>query len=383
MFLSKSKSVLGVDIGAGGIKVVELHKDKNRPVLFTYGLATGRRDVHDLVKAVSQQRGGELSLKTAVVQQKEKTPVLTQVFTPEKVNEYAAVLKAVCQKSKITAKNAVVSLPVSAVFHAVVNLPPVKKAEFETILKAEVKKLLPRPIEEMTLDYQVLPAAGEEKNQRVLINAVAREVVVFYTQIFQKAGITLEALEPESTALERALIGRDQSVAMIVDVGAEHTNFFIIDGGVAITHNSVEIGGDRIDQILSTSLKVDSDLVGRIKQDWFGKLLLEKDEIKKAEFLETFRSVIDPIVKEIEYSFDLYLRQSDNMKKRPEKVVLTGGAAFFPFLADYISEKFNLKCYVGDPWGRVVYQDGLKDLLHQIGPRMSVAIGLALRNMLQ
>lgn len=379
MFLSKSKSVLGVDIGAGGIKVVELKKDKNRPVLFTYGLATGRRDVHDLVNAVSQQRGGELSLKTI----SEKQPaVASQIFTPEKVAEYAAVLKAVCQKAKVTARNAVVSLPVSAVFHAVVSLPPVAKNEFEKILKAKVKKLLPRPIEEMTLDYQILPGAEGDKAQRVLINAVARDVVVFYTQIFQKAGITLDALESESTALERALIGRDQNVAMIVDMGAEHTNFFIIDGGAAITHNSVEIGGDRVDKMLSEAFGIDLDLVGRFKQDWFEKLLTYKNSVTKEEFLAFLRPIVEPIVKEIEYSFDLYLRQSDNIGKRPEKVVLTGGAAFFPFLAEYIADKFNLKCYVGDPWGRIVYQDGLKTTLHAIGPRMSVAIGLALRNML-
>lgn len=379
MFLSKPKSVLGVDIGAGGIKVVELKKDKNRPILFTYGLATGRRDVHELVNAVSQQRGGELNLKTV----SEKQPVTaSQIFTPEKVTEYAAVLKAVCQQAKVTARNAVVSLPVSAVFHAVVSLPPVAKNEFEKILKAEVKKLLPRPIEEMTLDYQILPGAEGDKAQRVLINAVARDVVVFYTQIFQKAGITLDALESESTALERALIGRDQNLAMIVDMGAEHTNFFIIDGGAAITHNSVEIGGDRVDKMLSEAFGIDLDLVGRFKQDWFEKLLTYKNSVTKEEFLAFLRPIVEPIVKEIEYSFDLYLRQSGNVGKRPEKVVLTGGAAFFPFLAEYIAEKFNLKCYVGDPWGRIVYQDGLKSILHAIGPRMSVAIGLAMRNML-
>jgi len=275
-----------------------------------------------------------------------------------------------------------VSLPISAVFHTVVNLPPVKKNEFESILKAEVKKLLPRPIEEMTLDYQVLPVLDKEKSQRVLINAVAREVVVFYTQIFQKAGITLDALEPESIALERALIGRDQSVAMIVDIGAEHTNFFIIDGGAAITHNTVGIGGDRLDQLLADLFGVENDLVGKIKSDWFGHLIVDRQSVDKNKFLEYMRPVVDPIVKEIEYGFELYLRQSGNVGKRPEKVILTGGGAFLPFISDFISEKFSLKCYVGDPWGRVVYQDGLKPVLHDVGPRMSVAIGLALRNML-
>ena len=57
-----------------------------------------------------------------------------------------------------------------------------------------------------------------------------------------------------------------------------------------------------------------------------------------------------------------------------------GGSALFPFLVDELSEKFKMKCYVGDPWGRVVYQESLKPILNSIGPRMSVAIGLALRN---
>ena len=91
--------------------------------------------------------------------------------------------------------------------------------------------------------------------------------------------------------------------------------------------------------------------------------------------------MIDPIMKEIEYSFDLYLKQTGNEGKHPEKVVLTGGGSMMPFLADYITEKFNLKSYIGDPWGRVVYQESLKPALNKIGPRMSVALGLALRNL--
>ena len=48
-----------------------------------------------------------------------------------------------------------------------------------------------------------------------------------------------------------------------------------------------------------------------------------------------------------------------------------------------IESKFKIKCYVGDAWARVVYQDGLKPVLRQIAPRMSVAIGLAMRSMVQ
>lgn len=380
MFFSKPKSFLGADIGAGGIKVVELHKEKNRPVLFTYGFTAGRQDVHDLVQSITVNKtSGDLNLTTGT--DKSKSTNVGPLMDNAKINEYASVLKEVCKKARTVSKTAVVSLPVSSVFHAIVNLPQVKKNEFEPILKAEIKKLLPRPIEEMTLDYQVIAPLSNEKSQKVLINAVPREIVTFYTQIFQKAGLQLDSLEPESVALERALIGRDQSVAMIIDIGAERTNFFIIDQSYAITHNSIEVGGERVDKILMTTMGVEEKVVERLKFDWFEYLSrVNGDGVERNKFLETFRSVVDPIIKEIDYSFELYLRQSGNEGKRPEKIILTGGGAFIPFLPEQISNQFKLKCYIGDPWGRVVYQDSLKPWLHKIGPRMAVAVGLALRN---
>ncbi|MBI5221764.1 MAG: pilus assembly protein PilM, partial [Candidatus Magasanikbacteria bacterium] len=298
------------------------------------------------------------------------------------VEKYAKLLKAVCAGAKTISKTAVVSLPVSVLFHAVINLPPMKKEELDKVLRAEVKKLLNRPVEEMVLDYQVLKDVKSTKTQRVLINAVPKELVMFYTQVFKLAGLNLESLEPESVALERSLIGRDQSVAMIVDMGAQRTNFYIIDQSAAITHNSIELGGERINKILADTLKIKDILVEQLKHDFFGSLVNKTNpQLTREKFLDLFYPVVDPIVKEIEYGFELYLKQVGNENKRPEKIILTGGASFMPYLADYIADIFKIKCYVGDPWGRVVYQEGLKPLLHQVGPRMSVALGLALRNL--
>ncbi|MCX6780176.1 MAG: pilus assembly protein PilM [Candidatus Magasanikbacteria bacterium] len=378
MFFSKPKSYLGVDLGAGGIKIVELREEKKRPVLHTYGLTSTNQDIHSLF--TNRPTSHVNTLGNAIQANEAIKPV--DAIDNAQVQKYAKLLKAVCAGAKTVSKTAVVSLPVSVLFHAVINLPPMKKEDLDKVLRAEVKKLLNRPVEEMVLDYQVLKDAGSAKTQRVLINAVPKELVMFYTQVFKLAGLTLESLEPESVALERSLIGRDQSVAMIVDMGAERTNFYIIDQSAAITHNSTELGGERINRILAENLKIKDSLVEQLKHDYFGNLMNRvSSDISKEKFLNLFYPVVDPIVKEIEYGFELYLKQVGNETKRPEKIILTGGASFMPYLADHISEVFKIKCYVGDPWGRVVYQDGLKPLLHQVGPRMSVALGLALRNL--
>lgn len=358
MIFSKPKSCLGVNLGAGGIKVVELCLEKKRPVLHTYGFTN----------TLDGNTTGGFSDNT---------------LSEDRADHYADVLKNTCKQCRVLSKRAVVSLPVSEIFHAVVTMPKqIKKDEFDVILKAEVKKLLPRPLNELSLDYQILADIGTEgKSQRVLVNAVSRKLLGFYARIFQKAGLVLLALESESAALARALVGRDNSVAMIIDMGAEKTNFFMVEQGVPVTHHNIETGGNKINHLLSEFLGVEQMESEQIKYDLSLFLADNATKLSSDNFLGIFTQAIDPIIKEINYSFDVYSHQIGNENKNPEKVILTGGASFLPFFPQYIAEKFKLKSYVGDPWSRVVYQSGLKPELNLIGPRMAVAVGLALKEM--
>ena len=386
MFFKKPEAFLGVDLGAGGVKVVELKKEKNRPVLFTYGVTRQPQDIHRLLERSKLKSDFSANYTNKLTSDnKAKQAPLFQIDR-EQVKSFVRLLRSVCDQAKTVSKVAVASLPVSSVFHAVVTLPIVKKEEFERIMKAEVKKLLPYPLEEMALEWEIVPgsADGTDREQRVLVNAAPRALVVFYTEVFKEAGLQLESLEPESIALTRALVGRDAATSMLIDMGAERTNFFIVEQTFPMTHHSIEIGGEKINQILQNILGVERHIVNRVKKDLFNHMLQTKEDhtLSKEQFLTTFAPVIEPIIKEVEYSLDMYMRQSSNRGKNPEKIILTGGSSNFPYLAERISEKFNLKCYIGDPWGRVVYQDGLKPALRTIAPRLAVAIGLALRNVL-
>jgi type IV pilus assembly protein PilM len=374
----KPKSCLGIDIGAGGIKIVELREEKKRPVLFTYGITSDQQNVHKLLTQNEPQAVTTGANASAADLQKSQI-----VSDDAQAEKYASIIRAVCKSARTTTKQAVVSLPVSSVFHAVVTLPVVKKEELDHLVRAEVKKLLPMPVDQMAIDFQVLKGEADEKTQKILVNAVPHTLIAFYSKVFQKSGLILEALEPESTALTRCLIGKDQAVTMIVDIGAERTNFFIVEQGTPITHQSIESGGVKVDRILRGILGTEQDSIGQIKHDMFDYLTTHRDAVlTEQKFLDIFMPVIDPIAKEIGLSFELFLRQTGNESKKPEKIIITGGMGFMPYLTNYISDKFKVKCFLGDPWARIVYQDGLKPMLRQIGPRMSVAIGLALRNML-
>ncbi len=67
--------------------------------------------------------------------------------------------------------------------------------------------------------------------------------------------------------------------------------------------------------------------------------------------------------------------------KKVEKIILTGGSAHLPRIPEFLSDSLNLNVYRGNPWARVVYPQDLSVVLEEIGPRMSVAVGLAMREM--
>ena len=383
LFGKKEDSFLGVDIGAHGIKLVELKKTKGRAQLWTYGIVRESMDIHS--DASEEKTPNDLlkEKKSPLAKEENKGQTMEQKIISDEnrmqVTKYANLLKEALKQSKATSKRATASIPVSYVFHTVLTLPETEDKGISPIVRAEVKKLLSRPEEEMQIIHQKIPQTDLEKKRkymRVLVTAAPRAVVAFYTAIFQAAGLQLEELETEAFALERSLVGRDPSTVMVVDVGAERTNLFIMDQGLPMTHRSIQVGGNNIEEALVRELGVEPELAGQLKTDLsrFPKGAITSD---------IFEDMLNAITKEIQYNFDVYLHQLGNEEKRPEKIILTGGGSVMPFLIERLQKEFPMKVFLGDPWARVVHQQGLKPVLDKIGPRMAVAIGLALRKVVK
>lgn len=372
-----TEAYLGVDIGASGIKLVELHKTKGRPQLWTYGIVNQPLDIHIARRektpeelALESRQGIEVSGK----QNKQKqTPMH---LDDPRIDEYAQMLQSLLKNAKTTTKRVTASLPVSYVFHTVLTLPFVEEKKRESIIRAEIAKIIDRPVDQMQVVHQLLNKDEKEPEYlRILVTAAPREVVAFYSAIFQKAGLQLEELETEAFALERSLVGHDKATSMVIDIGSERTNFFIIDNGIPVTHRSIQVGGDTISGLLEQIFGT-KDNINTLKQD---VSRLRPSDIPA----DLFTMVTGPIIKEVEYGFDLFLRQSGNEGKRPEKIILSGGSAAFPLIKTAVESAFNMRVFVGDPWARIVYQQGLRPVIYDLGPRMAVSLGLALRNIVE
>lgn len=357
-----SQHILGIDIGAGGIKLVELRNEQGRPRLVTYG--------------VYENPLADVDSKNWV----------------NNTSKTVSSIKALQERANSTATIAISALPTYEVFSALITVPPVAEKELKDAIRIEAKKVVPRPLEEMVLDWReigtsemvkkslssqgegVITGSKGTKQRKILITAAPKDLVDKYLQIFKDANLSLHGLETEAIALSRSLIGKDPSVVMIVDMGAKTTNLSIIEQGIPVVNRGVKFGG-----ILFTKAIAERSQITLERAEMFKRDVGISGE---GQLSPSIKKILDDILHEIQYLFQLYRRQfqyADVSGTSIEKLVLTGGSAFVPGLADYLAEQLNVPVHLGDPWARIVYPEDLKPVLCEIGPAMAVAVGLAMQ----
>jgi len=290
------------------------------------------------------------------------------------------LLANVCNKARVKSREAITSLPSHRVATSVIAVMAPTDAELKLAVEVEAAKLIDYSIAEAVLDWRVLKeeikevvASGRAKPKvkKILVTITRKDLIQKYVDIFKKAGFVLKTLETESYALTRSLVGKDQSAIGIIDIGAERTNITVVHCSTPILTRSISVGGFHLSKVIAEIMGLDINEAEETKKDISRLGGWDKDSIPQG-----VKNLLAPIISEARYSFDLFNKDE---KKTIEKIILTGGSAFFPNLCEYFTKELGVKAFVGDPWARVVYHEDLKGVLSEIGPRFSVAIGLAMR----
>ncbi len=365
---SKSDTCLGVDIGASGIKIVELANKKGRAQLMTYGYT-------------------ELPIS-------ESGEVLF-----EQPKEAGQLLAELMKQTGVKATQAMAALPSSRVFTTILSVPASKdKKMLKAMIDAEVAKLSPLPLSEMITYSTFLDGEDEKKTEKkstekpvangekqdekkkhvhVLVTGAAKTFVQKYIEIFKIAKLELKAIDTESFAFVRSLVGKDKSPILILDLGSRRTNIIVVEKGIPFVTRSINIGGSSITDRLRAQMNLSDEDAERMKRDM--SHMPAQDSGLPGGLPKMFEPMMQPLVNEIRYALQLYANMELSDEKHCEKIILTGGSSELPRLVEYFSEVLNMNVYRGDPWARVVYPKDLTTVLEEIGPRMSVAIGLGMR----
>lgn len=351
----KEQRYLGVDIGSTSIKIVQLRKEKERPILETYG---------------------ELSLA--------KYGTDGQVGRSIRIldDKLIEALKDILQEAQVTAKSATVSIPIHDSFLTTMELPNLSESELKEAVPFEARKYIPIPMSEVVIDWWVLPpqskeqknsspGSGQKKFINIILAAVPKDVITKYSEILKASGLEVAAFEIEIFALARASLREAFGSIMLMDFGAATTKIAIADAGVIRSAHSIDHGGQELSLALSQSLGIDFDRAEILKR--------QAGFIKRPEN-EGVISVLEPLFDFVSSEGERFLIDWKRKGgKAISKVLIGGGGSLTPGIKDVLIKTYGVEVEIINPFHKVVYPAFLEPALKDIGPGFANAIGLALR----
>jgi type IV pilus assembly protein PilM len=347
MLFARRYNSLGIDIGTTSIKIVELGRSGDNIELKNYA------EYHR-------------------VHNKKTFPFQTNSFSFFE-EEVAEKLKALLKAAMVDTKEATFSLPSFSGFFTTLDLPKMPLEEIEEAVKYQSYQYIPLPLQEVFLDWTLMQGEGDNENKiKILLAAIPKDLVEKYKNVARMVGISIKALEIESFAEARSLLGDNKDPVVIVNIGDRATNIIVVDNGYVRVSHSLEYAGFHVTKTLSQGLDVSFVRAEELKQ----QRGLQK-EVGSLVSMPIF-SVVDKIIFGMQKAANVYLSKTPN--KQIQKIILSGGTAKMPGLVDYFNMKTQIKTEVGQPFYKINFQESLKSTIENIGPSFSVAVGLALRD---
>ena len=291
----------------------------------------------------------------------------------------ANTIKALLVKSNISCKHAAVAVPDSSAISKVIQINDgLSEQEIEELVIMEADKYIPYPIDEVNIDFNVLgPSLKNSAMLDVLIVASRAENVTSRVDVITLAGLEPKIVDVESYAVERAAqllaselpAGGEKKNIAIIDIGAVYTHLFVLHGMKMIFSREEEFGGKQlINSVvqhygISTSEALLGIEQGNLPEDYTNELL---QPFRESIVLQTKRA--------LQFFF------STSQYTYVDYILLAGGVARQPGLAQLLQEHINIPTSVVKPFDRMDLAKGVeRDIITRDSPMLMVACGLALR----
>ena len=349
LFSQQLAPMLGLDVSASSVKLVELGQDKS----------------------------GNLILECCAIVPLERGWINDGNI--EKFDEVAEALRRLIKKSGTKTKNVAMALPPSAVITKKIVLPGgMTDHDLEMQVESEANQYIPFPLDEVSLDFCILgPSANTTGDVDVLIAASRREKVQDLQGLAEAAGLKPVIVDVKSYASRLAasrLIASmpDHSVERIValfEVGSLTTSMQVIRNDEVLYDRDQAFGGAQLTQLI-------------VRQYGFSP---EEAETKKCsgDLPEDYRSTvlqpfIESLVQEIGRALQFFFTSTTHNKV--DLVMLAGGSASLPGLTAMVTKQSGFACMVANPFEgmRIAERVGQKKMLLE-APSYLTACGLALR----
>lgn len=332
----------GLDIGSDTIKIVHVSKDGEK---------------FKLLKAGSI-----------------KNPLVGFVSDVEEdVAPLVEAIKKLKTDAGISTRAVVISLPERAVFTQIIDVPKMTEVELAQAIPWEAESLIPKPLSEVNLDWEIIEDEKSEKEGKVKILLVAAPInlVNSYLKIVKSSGLDPLVMETELLSNVRALKPLiSQGSAILFNFGLRSADISIIKKGNLFLTRSLSTSGESATRAISVGLSLEIPVAEEYKKTYGLKGELE------GKIKGTIEPVLNIIATEIKKAIRFY---EEKEKEQLKLMVLTGGSALLPGLSEFFTSALGIEVQIADPLSYLNVDANALLALKKESALYTTAIGLAIK----
>lgn len=344
----KKKSLVGLDIGSGAIKLLQLKETR---------------------KSFSLEKLGVAQLD----------PELIVDGTVMDAGRVVETLKALVDEQKLKDKDVAIAVSGHSVIVKKITVPAMTEDELEESIKWEAEQYIPFDINDVNIDSCILgpaEAVDGKEQMSVLLVAVKKDKLAEYTNLVQQAGLNPVVVDVDAFTIENMYeynYGIDNGITALVNIGSGVMNINILKNGGFTFTRDISIGGNKYTETIQKELNLSFEEAEKLKKG-------EEVEGANPEALgNVIENINGEIAGEIQRTFD-YFKNTSN-QEQIDRICLSGGGAKLKGLGPFLSEKLSLPVEIVNPFKNIEINPKKfsPDYIQEVGPITAVALGLAMR----
>jgi type IV pilus assembly protein PilM len=350
VFFSKSKNVVGLDIGSSAIKLVELKEKKG--------------GAYSLVKLGAERLSPEAIVDGSIMDSSMVVDTIQRLNTDQSVKN----------------SNYATSLSGHSVIIKKITLPAMSPEELAESIQWEAEQYIPFDINDVNLDYVPLTgAAGSGDNIDVILVAVKKEKINDYTSVISQTGKMPILVDVDAFALQNAYEVNyeveDGKVLALVNIGASVTNVNVLSGPTSMFWRDITFGGNQYTDAIQRELSLSFEQAEELKR---GKPVAD---YTIQQVIPILNSVSEDFAGELRKTLDFFTATSG--ADRVDEIVLAGGGSGVLNLDAILRDKFGIPVAIMDPFRKITVDESQfnPEELAEIAPSMAIAVGLAIRKL--
>lgn len=345
----KKPPLIGLDISSTAVKLLEL-----------------------------SQNGGRYRVESYAVE-----PLPVNSVVEKNIADVEAVgesIRRAIKRSGSKIKTVAVAVAGSSVITKVISMSAaLNDEEMESQIDLEADQYIPYPLDEVSMDFEVLgPSEKNPEMVDVLLAASRKENVETRVSALEIGGMDPKIVDVEAYALENSFAllaeqlpdgGYDQTIA-VIDVGATMTTLNVLHDRKIIYTREQVFGGKQLTEEIMRRYGLSYEEAGMAKRQ--GGL----PDNYVPEVLDPFK---EAMTQQVSRSLQFFF--SSSQYNSVDQIILAGGSASIPGIDELIEDKIGTATSIANPFASMSLAPRVKpQTLSNDAPALMIACGLALRS---